>query len=85
MLQELPVVGIQHLTQIFNAVMLTGHFPAQWKVGLFILIFKPGKPPNEQTPPDKPPTYSVHSFQETNSKPSHSLHCTPKLNTQTSV
>jgi hypothetical protein len=28
-LQELPVEGIQYLTQIFNAVMLTGHFPAQ--------------------------------------------------------
>jgi hypothetical protein len=36
-------------------------------------------------PPDKPPTYSVQSFRETTSKPSHPLHCTPKLNTQPSV
>jgi hypothetical protein len=86
-LQELQVVGIQNLTQIFHAVMLTGHFPAQWKVALFILISKPGKPPQRSNilPPDKPPTYSVQSFQETNSKPSHPLHCTPKLDTQTSV
>jgi hypothetical protein len=30
--QVLPVVGIQYLTQIFNAIMLTGHFSAQSKV-----------------------------------------------------
>jgi hypothetical protein len=36
-------------------------------------------------PPDKPPTYSVQSFRETTSKPSHPLHCTPKLNTQPSI
>jgi hypothetical protein len=48
-LKKLPVVGIQYLTQIFNAVMPTGHFPAQWKVAQVILILKPGKPPNEPT------------------------------------
>jgi hypothetical protein len=48
-LQELFVVGIQYLTQIFNTVMLTGHFPAQWKVAQIILILKPGKPPNDPT------------------------------------
>jgi hypothetical protein len=31
-LQELPPVGLKYLTQIFNAAMLTGYFPAQWKV-----------------------------------------------------
>jgi hypothetical protein len=31
-LQELPLAGIKYLTQIFNATMLTGYFPAQWKV-----------------------------------------------------
>jgi hypothetical protein len=41
------VIGIQYLTQIFNAVMLTGHFSAQWKVAQIILILKPGKPPND--------------------------------------
>jgi hypothetical protein len=49
-LQELSVVGIQYLTQIFNAVMLTGHFPAQWKVAQIILILKPGEPPTIQHP-----------------------------------
>jgi hypothetical protein len=49
-LQELPVVGIQYLTLLFNAVMLTGHFPAQWKVSQIILILKPGKPPMIQHP-----------------------------------
>jgi hypothetical protein len=49
-LQELPAVGIQYLTQLFNAVMLTGHFPAQWKFAQIILILKPGKPPTIQHP-----------------------------------
>jgi hypothetical protein len=31
-LQELPPAGIKYLTQIFNAAMPTGYFPAQWKV-----------------------------------------------------
>jgi hypothetical protein len=86
-LQELPVVGIQYLTQIFNTVMLTGHFPAEWKLAQILLILKPGKPPQQSNiqPPDKPPTYAVQSFRETTSKPSHPLHCTPKLNTQPSI
>jgi hypothetical protein len=46
-LQELPPTGIKYLTQIFNAAMLTGYFPAQWKVAKIILHLKPGKPPNE--------------------------------------
>jgi hypothetical protein len=40
-LQELPPVGIKYLTQIFNAAMLTGYFPAQWKVAKIILHLKP--------------------------------------------
>jgi hypothetical protein len=31
-LKELPIIGIKYLTQIFNAVLLKGYFPAQWKV-----------------------------------------------------
>jgi hypothetical protein len=46
-LQELPPVGIKYLTLIFNAAMLTGYFPAQWKVAKIILHLKPGKPLNE--------------------------------------
>jgi hypothetical protein len=49
-LQELPVVGIQYLTQLFNADMLTGLFPGQWKVAQIILILKPGKPTTIQHP-----------------------------------
>jgi hypothetical protein len=44
-LQELPPAGIKYLTQIFNAAMLTGYFPAQGKVAKIILHLKPGKPP----------------------------------------
>jgi hypothetical protein len=49
-LKELPTIGIkyEYLTQIFNAVLLKGYFPAQWKVAPIILILKAGKP-NELT------------------------------------
>jgi hypothetical protein len=49
-LQELPPAWIKYLTQIFNAAILTGCFPAQWKVAKIILHLKPGKPPNEPMP-----------------------------------
>jgi hypothetical protein len=42
----LPIIGTKYLTQIFNAVLLKGYFPAQWKVTQIILIVKPRKPPN---------------------------------------
>jgi hypothetical protein len=45
-LKELPTLGFQYLTQLFNAVLLYGYFPAQWKVAQIILIPKPGKPPH---------------------------------------
>jgi hypothetical protein len=48
-LKVLPIIGIKYLTQLFNAVLLKGNFPAQWKVAQIILILKPGKPPNELT------------------------------------
>jgi hypothetical protein len=38
---------MKYLTQIFNAAMLTGYFPPQWKVAKIILHLKPGKAPNE--------------------------------------
>jgi hypothetical protein len=44
----LPIIGIKYLTQLFNAVLLKGYFPTQWKVAQIILILKPGKP-NELT------------------------------------
>jgi hypothetical protein len=45
--KELLTIGIQYLTQLFNGVLLIGHFPAQWKVAQIILILKPGKPLHE--------------------------------------
>jgi hypothetical protein len=48
-LKELSIIGIKYLTQLFNAFLLKGYFPAQWKVVQIILILKPGKPPNELT------------------------------------
>jgi hypothetical protein len=38
---------IQYLTQLFNAILLRGYFPSQWKVAQFILIPKPGKSPHQ--------------------------------------
>jgi hypothetical protein len=37
------------ITQLFNAVLLKGYFPAHWKVAQIILILEPWKPPNELT------------------------------------
>jgi hypothetical protein len=48
-LKELLPIGITNLTKLFNAILLTEYFPSQWKVAQFILILKPGKPPNELT------------------------------------
>jgi hypothetical protein len=48
-LKELPIIGIKYLTQLFNAILLTGYLPAQWKITQIVLILKPGKPPNELT------------------------------------
>jgi hypothetical protein len=45
----LPIIGIKYLTQLFNAVLLKGHFLAQWKVTQIILMLTPGKPSNELT------------------------------------
>jgi hypothetical protein len=48
-LNELHIIAIKYFNQLFNAVLLKGYFPAQWKVTQIILILKPGKPPNELT------------------------------------
>jgi hypothetical protein len=31
-LKEPPIIGIKSLSQLFNAVLLKGFFPVQWKV-----------------------------------------------------
>jgi hypothetical protein len=46
-LKELPLLCIQYLTQFFNAILLRGYFPTQWKVAQIIFIPKPGKPPHQ--------------------------------------
>jgi hypothetical protein len=48
-LKALPPIGIKFLTQLFNAALILGYFPAQWKVARIILLFKPGKLPHELT------------------------------------
>jgi hypothetical protein len=45
-LKELLTIGIQYLTQLFNAVLLKRFFPAQWKVAQIILIPKTANPPS---------------------------------------
>jgi hypothetical protein len=48
-LKELPIIGIKYLTQLFNAILLKGYFPAQWKVAQILFNLKPGKPFKELT------------------------------------
>ena len=48
-LKELPEVGLRAITLIFNSVVRTGYFPAQWKVSQIVTILKPGKPADEVT------------------------------------
>jgi hypothetical protein len=42
-LMHLPHRGVSLLVQIFNAILLTQHFPPAWKHARVISIFKPGK------------------------------------------
>lgn len=46
-LKELPANGFKFLTQVFNSILRTSHFPAQWKVAQIIMILKPGKVPED--------------------------------------
>jgi hypothetical protein len=46
-IKGLPTLRIRYLTQLFNAILLRGYFPSQWKVAQIILIPKPGKPPHQ--------------------------------------
>jgi hypothetical protein len=48
-LKELPEVGLRATILIFNSVVRTGYFPAQWMVSQIITILKPGKPADEVT------------------------------------
>jgi hypothetical protein len=48
-LKELPEFGLKAITLIYNSVMRTGFFPAQWKVSQIITILKPGKTDDEVT------------------------------------
>jgi hypothetical protein len=49
MLPELPPAAIKLITQLFNASLILGYFPDQWKVSQIILIFKPSKPSHVPT------------------------------------
>jgi hypothetical protein len=42
-LNHLPKRTVSLLTQIFNSILLTHHFPTMWKHALMISILKPGK------------------------------------------
>ena len=46
-LQELPETGMRAITQLFNSILRTGHYPNQRKVSQIIPIPKPGKAPEE--------------------------------------
>lgn len=45
-LRELPYEGILLLTEIYNAILRTTHFPIQWKLSEILLFQKPEKPPH---------------------------------------
>jgi hypothetical protein len=42
-LKKLPIIGIKYLSQLFNAGLLKGNLPAQWKVSQIIITLKPPK------------------------------------------
>jgi hypothetical protein len=67
-LKKWPIIGIKHLTQLLNAVLFKGYFPAHWKVTQITLILKPRKPHNELT------SYRSISFLSTASKVFEKLH-----------
>ena len=46
-LKELPEFGMRAITQLFNSILRTGHFPGLWKVLHIIPIRKPRKPPEK--------------------------------------
>jgi hypothetical protein len=47
-LKELPTLCIQYLTQLFNAILLSGYFlTPTFPLAQIILIPKPGKPPHQ--------------------------------------
>lgn len=46
-MKEFLETVVKYITQLFNAIIKTGHFPSQLKVAQTILIQKPGKPPDE--------------------------------------
>jgi hypothetical protein len=48
-LKELPTIGTQYLSRLFNSVLHKGYFPAHWKVAQITLIPEPGKPSHELT------------------------------------
>jgi hypothetical protein len=44
-LQELPETGMRAITQLYNGILRTVHYPNQWQVSQIIPIPKPGTPP----------------------------------------
>lgn len=45
-LKHLPPTALQLLTQIFNSILSTGHYPSTWKTTKITMIPKPGKDPS---------------------------------------
>ena len=46
-LKKLPKKGLTFLTEVYNAIVRTCHFPTQWKFAQIIMILKPGNPENQ--------------------------------------
>ena len=44
-LKEIPDRTLRFITMIFNAILSTDFYPAQWKVANVIVLLKPNKPP----------------------------------------
>lgn len=42
-LRHLPSRTVAAVTRLYNGILRTGHFPDEWKLGLVIMIPKPGK------------------------------------------
>ena len=48
-LQHLPDNLIDSLTNIFNALLVTGYFPQQWKIAIMVFLLKAFKSPHHHT------------------------------------
>jgi hypothetical protein len=84
-----PQRTAHYLTQVFNAVLLKGYFPAKFKVTQIILIPKPANAPPPQRvnilSPNRPLTYHIQSSRKASFKKAPPNSRKKSLNTKPSI